>query len=275
MVRLKEDSEDVSLIQTHRKSIIFLFCYALAFVGFLRMNKFISAFVWINPTSQHQITQNRTGTTTHIADADEVNLKSPTAENTQNYILNIQTTNDDMNQDDIPEQMRLPMLDFTLGDIQVIDQLNHFQGGQIPAIRICNTPKLKQPKDFGYDITGRCCIGAASNGDHQAYFGWLNNSCVQNITAYEKVWDLAVKELNSIPINNAQFLQCDICRVVQIVSTLKHRRISIVGDSLQRQLFNGIECELFRRGFNITDWKIEEWEEEPQTAWTGKCSLVL
>jgi len=187
-------------------------------------------------------------------------------------ITSILDTKKDTNQAEIPEKMRSAMLGLYPDDIKVIDQLKHDQGEPIRNDRTCHFPTMKLPKD---DMVGaehlpsRCCIGAVSAGAHQMYFGYRNDTCIQNITAYEKARDLAIDALNSSPIHVAQHLECDLCRIIQIVSTLKHRRISIVGDSIQRQLFNGLECELFRRGFNVSEWKVEQWKDEPRPNCSG------
>jgi hypothetical protein len=119
------------------------------------------------------------------------------------------------------------------------------------------------------DTRGQCCIGATSSGGHQHYFE-SNGICSQNITSYNRVRDLALDILGSSPIDpdcnmhkQGLVYECDLCRVVQIVSSLRHSRIAIVGDSVQRQLFGGIECELFRSGFNITKGEIVKWKELP------------
>lgn len=161
---------------------------------------------------------------------------------------------------DIPEKMRPAALDLTPDEIKITESA--------PAKRICHYPKLHQQQNTRKDTTGRCCIGASSGGGHQRLVV-DNKTCTQDITAYNRVQVLALHELNSSPIDatiqnvNGSFLECDLCRIVQIVSTLKHRRIAIVGDSVQTQLFTGLECELFRRGFNISDWKIDAWKELP------------
>jgi hypothetical protein len=278
--------DEQSLIQKHsRKGFVFLIC-AIAFFNILRINKLKSFFGGginlqyeyqnQNQTSHQNLTVNENGTKDEmmhhpIIRRNNQTTGASTGVRDENFIS---TIIDDI----IPEQMRLTMLDLTPDDIQVISQLNddHLdQCGKIPDNRICHSPKLSQPEVLVYDATGRCCIGSISYGDYQQYAGHHNRTCIQNITAYEKVRNYTINELNSIPISNgdgaqssssssSSFMQCDICRIIQIVSTLNHRRISIVGDSVQRQLFSGIECELLRRGFNISEWKTENWEDEPR-----------
>jgi hypothetical protein len=299
-----------SLTQKHswKKGLVFLIC-AIAFFNILRMNKLKSIFGGgINLIYEYEYeyeyeyqNQNQTSQQNRTVDEnsttkDDIMIR-PIRRNNQTTGTGTSTSTStgvsDENlistivDDDIPEQMRLTMLDLTPDDIQVISQLNddHLdQWGKIPDNhRNCHSPKLNQPKGLNeYDVTSRCCIGSISVGGYQYYAGHHNKTCIQNITAYEKVRDYTIDELNSIPISNdgntqssssssssSSLMQCDICRIIQIVSTLKHRRISIVGDSIQRQLFNGMECELLRRGFNISEWKIEKWEDEPRPNYTG------
>jgi len=79
--------------------------------------------------------------------------------------------------------------------------------------------------------------------------------------------------LESNPINWTQ-TTCDVCRIVHIVASLKHKIIALVGDSVQRQLFYGLACELRRRKFEVSisdhklwprrreneDWKQRGWK---------------
>lgn len=146
----------------------------------------------------------------------------------------------------------------------------------LPQMRQCHSPRVNTN-----DLSGRCCIGAFSAGAHQSFNGG-NASCLQTLSDYNRVREMAMDELSFNPLygrthsnstrhqnetlladGRSSMLDCDVCRIIQIVSTLKHKRISIAGDSLQRQLFDGMECELFRRGFNMSEWTVERWPEDP------------
>mmetsp|Transcript_6299 Transcript_6299/g.7982 ORF Transcript_6299/g.7982 Transcript_6299/m.7982 type:complete len:289 (-) Transcript_6299:532-1398(-) len=43
---------------------------------------------------------------------------------------------------------------------------------------------------------------------------------------------------------------------------MKHKRFAIVGDSVQSQLFVGLECELRHRNFEVVANPLQKWEEE-------------
>lgn len=110
---------------------------------------------------------------------------------------------------------------------------------------------------------GRCCLGARSGGGGQKYWG-AEIDCPQNLTIYRQVQKSAVQEMEAYPVtfeNNPSHIKCDICRVINIVSSMKHKRISIVGDSVQQQLFHGFECELRRRHFDVSTAVIKTWPE--------------
>ena len=120
----------------------------------------------------------------------------------------------------------------------------------------CENSKLYDDRAWG-----RCCVGSRSAGGEQTYFG-AENACHQNITIYRQVQDYAREDLNlysvqfdknSNPRNCPEsHLRCDVCRIVQIVASMKHKRFAVAGDSVQHQMFTGLECELRRRNFNVT-----------------------
>jgi len=61
--------------------------------------------------------------------------------------------------------------------------------------------------------------------------------------------------------------------MVQIVASMKHKRIAIAGDSVQQQLFQGLECELRRRNFEVSVHVGKVWprprenEDWDQSGW--------
>ena len=70
----------------------------------------------------------------------------------------------------------------------------------------------------------------------------------------------AKEDLESYPVqfdeNNPRrnslgsHIRCDICRIVQIVASMKHKRFALVGDSVQYQLFNGLSSLAKKRLFH-------------------------
>eukprot|EP00521_Asterionellopsis_glacialis_P007668 CAMPEP_0195287782 /NCGR_PEP_ID=MMETSP0707-20130614/4704_1 /TAXON_ID=33640 /ORGANISM="Asterionellopsis glacialis, Strain CCMP134" /LENGTH=468 /DNA_ID=CAMNT_0040347569 /DNA_START=1589 /DNA_END=2995 /DNA_ORIENTATION=- len=172
----------------------------------------------------------------------------------------------------IPEKMRAVVLDLSPDESKVTDQL---EMKPLPEMRQCHSSRVNTN-----DLNERCCIGALSAGAHQSFNGG-NASCLQTLSDYNRVREMTMDELSFNPLygrthsnsthqnetlladGRSSMLNCDVCRIIQIVSTLKHKRISIAGDSLQRQLFDGMECELFRRGFNMSEWTVEHWPEDP------------
>jgi len=120
----------------------------------------------------------------------------------------------------------------------------------------CENSKLDDDRNWG-----RCCVGARSAGGDQTYLG-AEDACHQNITIYRQVRDYAREDLNLYSVqfdknNNPRnfpesHLRCDVCRIVQIVASMKHKSFAVAGDSVQHQMFTGLECELRRRNFNVT-----------------------
>jgi len=180
----------------------------------------------------------------------------------------------------VPESMLLTSLDLTKDDIQVINTLllrnlssssvdgnnNNTTGKEANfSHHHCHAPLMVKPHH------GRCCMGAVSQGRDQRF---VKSYCIQNIQMYERLKDLSDEQLASNPVvyNSNSNNRCDVCQIVQIVASLKHSRIAIVGDSTQRQLFSGFECELHRRGFQTTTRKLAPWnntkkyERPPETA---------
>ena len=171
----------------------------------------------------------------------------------------------------IPDRMILSMIELLPDEITVIPvwDSNHtlVAGGKEIGKDTCTYPILD--KTGG---SGRCCLGARSTGGIQVYQG-AEEACPQDLPIYFQIQDFAVQELEAYPVSdhtNWTQTKCDVCRIVHIVASMKHKRIAIVGDSVQRQLFNGLECELRRRNFevSITDHKLwprprenEDWKQ--------------
>jgi len=123
--------------------------------------------------------------------------------------------------------------------------------------RHCATPQLVG----GGRPAGRCCLGAISNGGEQNYMGALK-ACPQNSTVYQRVRDLAVLELEAHPIAAAKHQAkqgCDVCRIVGILAQLPHQKFAFLGDSIQSQAFTAFECELRRRGFDVSAGPTKDW----------------
>ena len=151
--------------------------------------------------------------------------------------------------------------------VPVWDQKNNLVSGGKPIMPgACSYPILEDTRPMG-----RCCLGAISAGGEQKYDG-VSVSCPQNLTVYHQVQQLAKEDLELYPVqfdvNNPRrnslgsHIRCDICRIVQIVASMKHKRFALVGDSVQHQLFNGLECELRRRYFDVTANPRKLWPEE-------------
>ena len=51
---------------------------------------------------------------------------------------------------------------------------------------------------------------------------------------------------------------------------MKHRKLTIVGDSVQQQVFNGLEHEWLRRNFDVIVSPSEEWPDNIAQRMTEK-----
>ena len=167
----------------------------------------------------------------------------------------------------------LELLPDEIMTVPVWDQKNNLAFGGKPIEHgdyvnkgACSYPILDDTRPMG-----RCCLGARSAGDEQRY-GGVSVGCPQNLTVYRQVQQHAKEDLESYPVqfdeNNPRrnslgsHIRCDICRIVQIVASMKHKRFALVGDSVQSQLFNGLECELRRRNFDVSANPQKLWPEE-------------
>ena len=152
----------------------------------------------------------------------------------------------------VPELMRSSILNLTLDDRKVIDT------------RTCHAPIMP-----GSHST-RCCIGAVSAGAIQKMRP-DSRKCPQDSATYDRLQALAIQELEESPVARPEesLLRCDICRVLQLLSSpsFPHGRLSIVGDSVQMQLFSGLECELHRRGFRLSNTTENVPNSEPTNRW--------
>ena len=168
----------------------------------------------------------------------------------------------------VPELMRSSILNLTLDDRKVIDT------------RTCHAPIMP-----GSPSSTRCCIGAVSTGSFQHMKRRPDSrTCPQDSATYDRLQALALHELEASPVTRPKgsLLRCDICRVLQLLSSpsFPHGRLSIVGDSLQTQLFSGLECELHRRGFRLSNITVEKVpNSEPSNRWrygikTKSCFAV-
>lgn len=178
----------------------------------------------------------------------------------------------------IPDRMYPAVIELLPDEIMTIPvwDSNHtlVSGGKEIKKWTCAYPILdsNNPKTIG-----RCCIGAKSAAGAQMYKG-AEATCPQDLPIYRQIQDYAFQELEVYPVQqheihprNWTLTKCDVCRMVQIVASMKHKRIAIAGDSVQRQLFHGLECELRRRNFEVSvpvdkSWprprENEDWDQK-------------
>ena len=123
--------------------------------------------------------------------------------------------------------------------------------------RICQPPK---------GIPEYCCIGSKSAGGH---VGFARDECNKGIEIYKKAEELALATLTKYPLPEIETAdvqqQCDWCHIVDILIE-KNWTLAFQGDSLTRQTFVGVECELRRRNlYNVTlIHTFEQKEKKPR-----------
>ena len=155
--------------------------------------------------------------------------------------------------------------DFELQDKKLLNNKTLLSGGK------CSLLHKKTNKNTTDLDKGRCCIGATSKGGGVRYHGI--ELCSGGIDVYDVVKDLAMEELGIYPVQensvnrSSIFSSCDVCQIIYILSSLKHNRMSFVGDSIQQQVWQGFECELLRRGFDIIDWYSMKWNIYNESDW--------
>ena len=163
----------------------------------------------------------------------------------------------------LPETMIRPALELTTDDYEFMNATGVS----------CASPIMKRIRSQIRNTQNRCCIGATSNGGQQ-YVAGDPKVCIRNRETFDKLWTTVQEELQKFPVvaatlheksnANPYYLGCDICRIIQLVSSLKHSRIAIVGASVQMQSFFGLECELKRRGFELSAPVLDKsWENDP------------
>ena len=189
----------------------------------------------------------------------------------------------------IPERMNLTVMDLLPHEIQIIPVWGGINNTELVAGGVCHH-EIPHPNNVN---KGRCCIGATSAGGGQVYTQLKSggNNCAQDAKVYELVHDLALDELDANPVKGAPYskkndliLKCDICQIIRVVASLKHKRIAFIGDSVQGQALIGFECELSRRGFHMSEWQnnpflIEQPTPPNRVPWkygikTQKCTNV-
>ncbi|CAB9498321.1 expressed unknown protein [Seminavis robusta] len=100
-------------------------------------------------------------------------------------------------------------------------------------------------------IPRTCCLGSFSSGgaihDRDTFICGLGMQDFPQLRQHTLQWF----EDNDATISDTK---CDICKIVEIVR--KHNiLISFLGDSMHHQVFDGLSCELHRRGYQV---KVEE-----------------
>lgn len=179
----------------------------------------------------------------------------------------------------IPDRMYPTVIELLPDEIMTIPvwDSNHtlVSGGKEIERWTCAYPILDSSS---HETIGRCCLGAKSAGGAQVYKG-AEETCPQDLPIYRQIQDYALQELEAYPVQhehhprNWTLTKCDVCRMVQIVASMKHKRIAIAGDSVQRQLFHGFECELRRRNFEVSVPVDKSWprprenEDWNQSGW--------
>jgi hypothetical protein len=105
--------------------------------------------------------------------------------------------------------------------------------------RVCRPPK--GTPDY-------CCIGSLSEGGQ---VGFARDKCNVGPDVYKHAEEIALTTLADYPLTTKEATtsaqqHCDWCHIVEILME-KNWTLAFQGDSLTRQTFAGVECELRRR----------------------------
>ena len=106
--------------------------------------------------------------------------------------------------------------------------------GSNASSRICNPPP---------GVPRACCVGSISGGGHS---WWNDFECLNaDFTAAES-WTM--KYLDGFPIATGR--QCDVCEIMELMAQFNWT-VAFQGDSVTHQTWEGLVCELARRGFPV------------------------
>jgi len=102
---------------------------------------------------------------------------------------------------------------------------------------ICKPPK---------GIPRRCCMATASAGGDLRY----NKDCYEkSFSLYKEVEERALTLLNGMPVFGSN--KCDVCTILELLVE-RNQTMTFQGDSMMRQNYVALECELLRNGVNAT-----------------------
>jgi hypothetical protein len=165
--------------------------------------------------------------------------------------------------------------------------------------RTCNTPprqqlpqqQQQQQSDQNNIIPSYCCLGSLSAGGGVFF---AQDQCNKGIEIYNRTQTLALLELQKNPIvtkktrtnvdhnnhnrytetcqENDNIIQCDVCRIVDILME-QNWTLAFQGDSITRQTFFGLECELYRRGYIVMNEQI--YTAQSKASWRIGLDEVL
>lgn len=250
---------------------VFGLSVVMTFISVINLRPLMTTQVKIMLVNENHFVENKSTTADNIHISEKV---TPFSNRLSKYVpvKQIILEGNDSNAtviSDIPGIMISTVMNLHHNETMTIPVWDSIDKTKLVSGGICHHPvmshKYKGPCGSQRFAADRCCLGALSSGAEQTYSGV--KFCAQNSTVYDKVQRLALDELNAYPVEYASDsqvdLNCDICQIIHKAASFKKKRIAIVGDSLQHQLITGLECELSRRGFNISKWRILEWPQRP------------
>jgi hypothetical protein len=110
-----------------------------------------------------------------------------------------------------------------------------------------------------------CCLGSISKGGRMKYFPDICNDS----TIYSRVQDHTLEYLDKTwrELNQGSIqIKDDVMQIVDYLLKFK-LQLSFVGDSLTRQVSSGLECELFRRGYQVQKRKLNKLRKPAGCSW--------
>jgi hypothetical protein len=140
--------------------------------------------------------------------------------------------------------------------------------GSTPSQRKCAPPGGQ------HAWPARCCLGSYSTGGAVRF---VPKVCAKPLEAHDRVANYTQDYLQRFPVDSAGSSwprqDCDVCRIIDFL-TVFNWTFSMVGDSMSLQTFTGLECELRRRGYNVT-FEDRPKDRPPELLWQYGVKTVF
>jgi hypothetical protein len=152
-----------------------------------------------------------------------------------------------------PQPIALPLLEWEVESMS-----------ENAATRVCQPPN---------HIPTTCCLGSRSKGLH-----YEQGVCAKPISVHERLANDTLHYLqpSTRMWQNSKWPQqdCDLCRIIDYLLYFNWT-LALPGDSLTRQAFVGLECELHRRGYRVTNNSRRPSQRPRAYGWQYGCREIV